>query len=159
MWSLWRASLTYHMFSKFNHRVESINTSFLYCQIIFYCINIPYFIYPCISWWIISFFEHSGYYEKSCYEHSCTSLHVVRHDPVYPGYITTSGIPELYRKSMFNNLRKSQTIFKNCCTSSYSLHQHMMVPIFLYPHQHIGEGNGNPLQYSCLANPMDRGAW
>jgi len=23
----------------------------------------------------------------------------------------------------------------------------------------IGEGNGNPLQYSCLANPMDRGAW
>ena len=22
-----------------------------------------------------------------------------------------------------------------------------------------GEGNGNPLQYSCLANPMDRGAW
>ena len=22
-----------------------------------------------------------------------------------------------------------------------------------------GEGKGNPLQYSCLANPMDRGAW
>ena len=22
-----------------------------------------------------------------------------------------------------------------------------------------GEGNGNPLQYSCLDNPMDRGAW
>ena len=22
-----------------------------------------------------------------------------------------------------------------------------------------GEGNGNPLQYSCLENPMDRGAW
>ena len=21
-----------------------------------------------------------------------------------------------------------------------------------------GEGNGNPLQYSCLGNPMDRGA-
>ena len=25
----------------------------------------------------------------------------------------------------------------------------------LYP----GEGNGTPLQYSCLENPMDRGAW
>ena len=25
---------------------------------------------------------------------------------------------------------------------------------FLY-----GEGNGNPLQYSCLENPVDRGAW
>ena len=22
-----------------------------------------------------------------------------------------------------------------------------------------GRGNGNPLQYSCLENPMDRGAW
>ena len=22
-----------------------------------------------------------------------------------------------------------------------------------------GQGNGNPLQYSCLDNPMDRGAW
>jgi len=23
----------------------------------------------------------------------------------------------------------------------------------------LGEGNGNPLQYSCLENPMDRGDW
>ena len=22
-----------------------------------------------------------------------------------------------------------------------------------------GEGNGNPLQYSCLESPMDRGVW
>ena len=22
-----------------------------------------------------------------------------------------------------------------------------------------GEGNGNPLQYSCLGNPVDRGVW
>ena len=22
-----------------------------------------------------------------------------------------------------------------------------------------GEGNGNPIQYSCLGNPMDTGAW
>ena len=25
--------------------------------------------------------------------------------------------------------------------------------------RHPGEGNGNPLQYSCLENSMDRGAW
>ena len=25
--------------------------------------------------------------------------------------------------------------------------------------RYLGEGNGNPLQYSCLENPMDRGAW
>jgi len=26
-------------------------------------------------------------------------------------------------------------------------------------HACIGEGNGNPLQYSCLENPRERGAW
>ena len=25
--------------------------------------------------------------------------------------------------------------------------------------ENIREGNGTPLQYSCLENPMDRGAW
>ena len=25
--------------------------------------------------------------------------------------------------------------------------------------QKLGEGNGTPLQYSCLENPMDAGAW
>ena len=28
----------------------------------------------------------------------------------------------------------------------------------IYRYQ-IGEGNGTPLQYSCLENPMDEGAW
>ena len=27
------------------------------------------------------------------------------------------------------------------------------------PRQYIREGNGTPLQYSCLENPMDGGAW
>ena len=30
---------------------------------------------------------------------------------------------------------------------------------FVCMHACIGEGNGNPLQYSCLENPRDRGAW
>ena len=25
--------------------------------------------------------------------------------------------------------------------------------------KYLGEGNNNPLQYSCLGNHMDRGAW
>ena len=29
----------------------------------------------------------------------------------------------------------------------------------LIPGRFPGEGNGNPLQYSCLENLMDRGAW
>ena len=32
--------------------------------------------------------------------------------------------------------------------------------VFLYRiNKNDGEGNGNPLQHSCLENPMDRGAW
>ena len=27
------------------------------------------------------------------------------------------------------------------------------------PRRSPGGGNGNPLQYSCLGNPMDRGPW
>ena len=30
---------------------------------------------------------------------------------------------------------------------------------YLFMEQNIGESNGNPLQYSCLENPMDGGAW
>ena len=32
---------------------------------------------------------------------------------------------------------------------------HFMFPLVIYE----GEGNGTPLQYSCLENPMDGGAW
>ena len=36
-----------------------------------------------------------------------------------------------------------------------------MRPSWIYGNPKSGEGNGNPLhsQYSCLGNPMDRGAW
>ena len=32
-------------------------------------------------------------------------------------------------------------------------------PFWLYVNTFPGEGNGTPLQYSCLENPMDGGAW
>ena len=34
-----------------------------------------------------------------------------------------------------------------------------MVIYFIYSSVNIGEGNGNPLQFSCLENPMEGGAW
>ena len=30
---------------------------------------------------------------------------------------------------------------------------------YIYTYIYTGEGNGTPLQYSCLENPMDREAW
>ena len=32
-------------------------------------------------------------------------------------------------------------------------------PVWFSPWRYLGEGNGNPLQYSCLDNSMDRGDW
>ena len=40
-----------------------------------------------------------------------------------------------------------------CILTSVSL------PIFKKPGLNDGEGNSNPLQYSCLENPMDGGTW
>ena len=35
----------------------------------------------------------------------------------------------------------------------------LFMKMFLLRNQEFGEGNGNPLQYSCLENPMGGGAW
>ena len=45
----------------------------------------------------------------------------------------------------------------NCSTPGLPVHHQL--PEFTQTHVHRGEGNGIPLQYSCLENPMDRGAW
>ena len=44
---------------------------------------------------------------------------------------------------------------------SHEIKRHLILGRKSYdqPRQHIGEGNGTPLQYSCLENPMDGGAW
>ena len=41
----------------------------------------------------------------------------------------------------------------------YPAHIHFGVCFVLFLLTTTGEGNGNPLQYSCLENPRDRGAW
>ena len=44
----------------------------------------------------------------------------------------------------------------------YLLNAYSMPYIYIYiytPILYSGEGNGTPLQYSCLENPMDGGAW
>ena len=49
--------------------------------------------------------------------------------------------------------------------------EHLGLPLVAHSEKHVynvrdldstglpGEGNDNPLQYSCLENPMDEGAW
>ena len=52
-------------------------------------------------------------------------------------------------------------IEERCRALSYTplLSQIHNLPVINTTHQSGREGNGNPLQYSCLENPMDRGAW
>ena len=50
------------------------------------------------------------------------------------------------------HIRKQRRYFANKGPSSQSYG-------FCSSHAWIGEGNGTLLQYSCLENPMDRGAW
>ena len=46
------------------------------------------------------------------------------------------------------------------CSRSELLQSMILGARFLaLPRKSPGEGNGTPLQYSCLENPMDGGAW
>ena len=42
---------------------------------------------------------------------------------------------------------------------SHKIKRRLLLGSYHHPIQHIGEGNGTPLQYSCLVNPMDGGTW
>ena len=93
-----------------------------------------------------------------------------------------NGIAESYDSSFFSFLRNLLTLFYSGYTSLHSLQHLLFVEFFDDGHsdwcevilivvlicislvisdvEHVfGEGNGNPLQYSWLENPTDRGAW
>ena len=56
--------------------------------------------------------------------------------------------PQDRKRSVFIPIPKKGNA-KNAQTAAQLHSSHMLV----------GEGNGTPLQYSCLENPIDRGAW
>ena len=83
-------------------------------------------------------------------------------------------IARSYGKSMISYIRNCQTVCQSGCAVLYSYQQVLSFPVVPHPHWHLvlsvfwilailksmsGEGNGTPLQYFCLKNPMDGGAW
>ena len=58
-----------------------------------------------------------------------------------------------------NYLTKIQNVSKLKTYICVCVYVCVCVCVYMYVCTYIGEGNGTPLQYSCLENPMDKGAW
>ena len=79
------------------------------------------------------------------------------------GRFFTSGPPGKSQISMFDSVKLSSNLeirvsvqFSSVAQSCPTLCDPMNCST---PGLPVGEGNGTPLQYSCLENPMDGGAW
>ena len=64
-----------------------------------------------------------------------------------------------WRKDVRKKLRESQGFLPWCLSSKESACNAGDKGSIPGSGRSPGEGNDNPLHYSCLGNPMDRGAW
>ena len=60
---------------------------------------------------------------------------------------------------MLNVVQGKGTVSTTVLNVDVLLMRNIKWSIFRLCSQWIGEGNDNPLQYSCLENPMDGGTW
>ena len=90
----------------------------------------------------------------------CASLHLGLH---WVGIIITASIQSCNRK--WNALKLLSPVWASLVDQWQRIHLPMQEAqetyLGLVPGlgRSPGGGNGNPLQYSCLGNPMDRGVW
>ena len=59
---------------------------------------------------------------------------------------------------LYTNNEKIEREIKETIPFTIAIKRIKYLGIYL-PKETNGEGNGTPIQYSCLENPMDRGAW
>ena len=72
----------------------------------------------------------------------------------FPGISSSQHVSIWPKTSGYHDADFSEASFLDSSTLFSSL-----LDQFWLPQQALGEGNGTPLQYSCLENPMDGGAW
>jgi len=104
---------------------------------------IPHLVCPFTCWWTPGVFSPFGYCKLHCHTNICLS----------------KGFPFLWVYTQrWNSWVASQLVLvvKNLPANAGELGDVDFSPGSGRSH---GEGHGNPLQYSCLENPMDRGAW
>ena len=80
---------------------------------------------------------------------------IVKMRDTYYGRLATGGKVKLVRLSK-NPLPVWASSVAQCKESTCNEADSGLIPGW---ERSPGGGNGNPLQYSCLGNPMDRGAW
>ena len=103
--------------------------------------DILYFVYSFIPQWIFGLFPLIGYHEQCCDEY-------LYEDFIVDICLHSGGVP----RHEIADFPDSSVGKESACNVG---------DLGLIPGlgRSPGEGKGNPLQYSCLGNPMDRGAW
>ena len=110
--------------------------------------------HPCPSswpWWCICFCD--GWAITSGCSLSLPFLRLLGGTLLFGIAGSLSGITGHQIRILTEKLRSQRS-----CSSCSRLHPKDEC-IYILMYGASGEGNGNPLQYSCLENPMDRGAW
>ena len=100
-----------------------------YGWVIFHCVFVPQLLYPFICGWTFRLLPCIG-----------SQFITVKKNATYEHLYTFMGFPH-------------SSVGKESACNAGDLGS---IPGL---RRSPGEGNGNPLQYSCLRNPIDRGAW
>ena len=115
----------------------SISTSYFYGWKILLWMDIPHFIFPFISWW-------------TCVHSTCWLLWIVLLWTLMYKFLFE------YLCLVILNIYWAVELLGHMVTALCSVGDRGLIPA---SGRSPGEGDGNPLQYSCLENSMDRGAW
>ena len=114
-----------------------------YGWVVFYCVCVyiytyaPHFLYPFFCWWMFKLFPYLGYFKYCCDDHwgvysfsNQSFLQIYAYECFPSGSDGKESACSVRDPGLISGLGRSP-----------------------------GEGNSNPLQSSCLENPMDGGAW
>ena len=85
------------------------------------------------------------------------SIHITVKFKPHPIYYLGSGLQAASESSDKN--KHTITAVSGNVHMNLAMNSSIITIYLLCPHWCFGEGNGNPLQCSCLENPRDRGAW
>ena len=114
----------------------------------------PRFTYPLTYWRIFGCFQVLAILNKDCYNYPCASFRVAVRFLIHLAKYRTAWLLAGSYDNIFTYIRNwaSQValVVKNQPDNAGDIRDLGRLP---------GGGHGNPLQYSCLENPMNRGAW